>query len=407
MDAAIEITPEKAWQAAIANLQKDMSRAAFETWVKPTHLEDFKDNTFVIGCMNTYGRDWLTDRLTSTLERFLSGVMNQDIKVCFMVCDPMCDLDNPDDEDDLELLDTETNQVELDILYGSIRDYFLEPGRVVRLPVYYLRWLPYVQAQVIFLVMALWQEYYLASGGKTQKGNHKVSVRAEQVCQWAGISRAQFFRLLQPGSSLGWFARKSETDHEVDKRTGRAKKSSNKYILFDTPLTPGDAEDLKSFLLAHGIQESPVTALQAALAADPKQILSYPVRQSPDNFENNLPRHLTVQEIVRDLVGCRLTADLVTLADQLADRLLAQGEFILVSWYFLKNWLPALGPDAAMFILVLRNLCYFNDETGELRDEVWIEGGYEAIAQRLGIKNPRVVANWLPARSSMGNEKTN
>jgi hypothetical protein len=374
MDAAKEFTPEKAWQAAVANLQMDMSRASFETWVKPTHLEDFNDGTFVIGCMNSYGRDWLADRLTSTLERFLSGVMNRGIKVCFMVCDPMCDLDNPDDGDDPESSETESNPVELDILYSSIRDYFLEPGRVVRLPVYYLRWLPYVQAQVIFLVMALWQEYYLASGGKTQKGNNKVSVRAEQVCQWAGISRAQFFRLLQPGSSLGWFARKSETDHEVDKRTGRAKKSSNKYILFDTPLTPGDAEDLKSFLLAHGIQDSPVTALQAALAADPKQILNYPVRlpSASDNFENMLPRHLTVQEVVRDLVGRRLIGELVTLTDQLADRLLAQGEFILVSWYFLKNWLPTLGSDAAMFVLVLRNLCYFNDETGELRDEVWM-----------------------------------
>jgi hypothetical protein len=75
--------------------------------------------------------------------------------------------------------------------------------------------------------MALWQEYYLASGGKAQKGNNKVSVRAEQVCQWAGISRAQFFPLLQPISALYWFARKNETDHEVDRCTGRAKKSSN------------------------------------------------------------------------------------------------------------------------------------------------------------------------------------
>ena len=77
MDAATEFTPEKAWQAAIANLQMDMSRAAFETWVKPAHLEDFKDNTFLIGCMNTYGRDWLTDRLTTTLQRFLTGVLKQ------------------------------------------------------------------------------------------------------------------------------------------------------------------------------------------------------------------------------------------------------------------------------------------------------------------------------------------
>jgi hypothetical protein len=118
-----------------------------------------------------------------------------------------------------------------------------------------------------------------------------------------------------------------------------------------------------------------------------------------------LPRHLTIQEVIRDLIGHRLTVDLITLIEQLADRLLAQGEFILVSWYFLKNWLPVLGPDAAMFILALRNLCYFNDETGELRDEVWIEGGYEAIAQRLGIKNPRTVANWLPAKIAHGKRK--
>jgi hypothetical protein len=405
MVAAIEFTPERAWQAAIDNLQMEMSRGTFETWVKPVRLEDFKEDTFVIGCMNSYGRDWLADRLTTTLVRFLSGVMNRDIKIRFIVHHQESDPDNSDDEDGLDALDNFNDPVELNISCSSIRNSLLEPGRVVRLPVYFLRWLPYVHSQVIFVVMALWQEYYLASGGKTQKGIHKVSVRAEQVCQWAGISRAQFFRLLQPGSALYWFARKSETDHEVDKRTGRAKKSSNKYALFDAPLTPGDAEDLKSFLLDHGIRESPATALQAAVTADPKQILSYPVRPPPDNFEKLQPRYLTVQEVVRDLVGRRLTAELVTLADQLSDRILRRGEFILVSWYFLKNWLPALGPDAAMFILALRNLCYFNDETGELRDEVWIEGGYKAIAQRLGIKNPRTVATWLPAKIERGKRK--
>ena len=145
MDAATEITPEKAWQAAIANLQMDMSRAAFETWVKPTHLEDFKDNTFVIGCINAYGRDWLTDRLTTTLQRFLTGVLNREAKVRFVVCDQ-----EVDDEDDLaqeenqEQENNEENPIELDIHYSSIRNILLEPGRVVRLPVYNLRWLPYV-----------------------------------------------------------------------------------------------------------------------------------------------------------------------------------------------------------------------------------------------------------------------
>ena len=406
MNAVVEFSPEKAWQAAVANLELDMSRATFSTWVKPTHLVEFSDDTFVIGCINAYGRDWLTDRLTTTLQRFLTGVLNREAKVRFVVCEQ-----EVDDEDDLaqeenqDQEDDEENPIELDIHYSSIRNILLEPGRVVRLPVYNLRWLPYVGSQVIFLVMALWQEYYLASGGKGRKGSCKVSVRAERICQWAGISRAQFFRLLQPGSSLGWFTRKIDTDHEVDKRSGRAKKSSNKYELFESPLTPGDAEDLKTFLLAHGIQDSPLSALQLAISTNPKEIFQYPVRQPPEDFSKMIPRHQTVQDVIRELVGHRLDGELGNLADQLADRLVTQGDFILVSWYFLKHWLPVLGADAAMFVLVLRNLCYFNDETGEVRDEVWMDGGYEAIANRLGINNPRVVANWLPVRIDRGKRK--
>ena len=406
MNAVVEFSPEKAWQVAVANLEFDMSRATFSTWVKPTHLMEFSDDTFVIGCINAYGRDWLTDRLTTTLQRFLTGVLNREAKVRFVVCDQ--EVDNEEDlaqEENQDREDDEEKPLELEIHYSSIRNILLEPGRVVRLPVYNLRWLPYVGSQVIFLVMALWQEYYLASGGKGRKGRCKVSVRAERICQWAGISRAQFFRLLQPGSSLGWFTRKIDTDHEVDKRSGRAKKSSNKYELFESPLTPGDAEDLKTFLLAHGIQDSPLSALQLAISTNPKEIFQYPVRQPSEDFSKMTPRHQTVQDVIRELVGHRLDGELGNLADQLADRLVTQGDFILVTWYFLKHWLPELGADAAMFVLILRNLCYFNDQTGEIRDEVWMDGGYEAIANRLGINNPRVVANWLPVRIERGKRK--
>jgi len=406
MNAVVEFSPEKAWQAAVANLESDMSRATFSTWVKPTHLVEFSDDTFVIGCINAYGRDWLSDRLTTTLQRFLTGVLNREAKVRFVVCEQKVDdEDNLAQEENQDQEDDEENPIDLDIHYSSIRNILLEPGRVVRLPVYNLRWLSYVGSQVIFLVMALWQEYYLASGGKGRKGSCKVSVRAERICQWAGISRAQFFRLLQPGSSLGWFTRKIDTDHEVDKRSGRAKKSSNKYELFESPLTPGDAEDLKTFLLSHGIQDSPQSALQLAINANPKEILHFPVRLPPEDFSKMIPRHLTVQDVIRELVGHRLDGELGNLADQLADRLVTQGDFILVTWYFLKHWLPVLGADAAMFVLVLRDLCYFNDETGEIRDEVWMDGGYEAIANRLGINNPRVVANWLPVRIGRGKRK--
>jgi hypothetical protein len=211
--------------------------------------------------------------------------------------------------------------------------------------------------------------------------------------------------LIQPGSAIEWFLKKSETDHERDRRTGRTKKSSNRYTLFETPLTPGDAEDLSAYLCHQGIQEAPVQALQRAIAAEPMSIFRYPVHLPPEGFQKSQSQYLTVQEIVRKLIGHRLDATLMALTDRLADRLLGRGEFILVSWYFLNHWLPLLGPDAAMFVLILRSLCYFNEDTGEIRDAVWIDGGYEAIAQRLGIQSPRTVANWFPARIERGKRK--
>ncbi|MBI9050045.1 MAG: hypothetical protein JEZ00_11535 [Anaerolineaceae bacterium] len=402
MKVANEFSPEKTWQAALDKLERDLSKADFNTWVKPTQLISSRENTFVIGCTNEYGREWLESHIVTTLQQSLSNLMEREILVRFIV--PSQEIrEKTQVSDDKPIMNvTDDDLLDLDVHYASIRNALLEPGRVVRLPVYMLRWLPYVGSQIVFVVMALWQEYYLASSGKTIKGRHKVSARAENICQWAGISRAQFFRLLQSGSGLHSFVRKIETDHELDRYSGRTKKSSNKYELFDSPLTPGDAEDLKTYLLDHGIKESPEAALQLAISANPKEILQYPIREPPDDFDKKFSHHLSVKGVVKELLGYRLTLEQSDLTDQLTARLLSEGDFIPVSWYFLKNWLPVLGADAAMFILVLRNLCYFNDKTGEIRDEVWMDGGYEAIAKRLGINNPRVVANWLPARIERG-----
>ena len=291
-------------------------------------------------------------------------------------------------------------------IYASFRDAILEPDRIVKMPVYFLRWLPYVGARTIFEVVGLWQEYYLSSHGKQPRGNEKVATRVERVGQWAGVSRAQLFRDLTLGEPLYWFMNKIETDHEVDRATGRSKKSANKYLLYGIPLTPGDAEDLLAFLLKEGIQQDAVHALQKAVAAQPSEILQYPFRRPPVSFSQMVPHRITVQDVVREAVGKKLDPQLSDLADQFADRLLAPTDFIMIRWYFLQHWLPKLGHNAAMFILLLRNLCYFNDETGEIREDVWIPDGYETLAARLGLDNPRQVAQWLPPALPRGGQKT-
>ncbi len=66
----------QAWQATLGQLQMDMPKATFDTWVRDTTFIKHQDNTLTIGVGNAYARDWLESRLTSTGERLISGIMD-------------------------------------------------------------------------------------------------------------------------------------------------------------------------------------------------------------------------------------------------------------------------------------------------------------------------------------------
>jgi chromosomal replication initiator protein len=76
---------EQAWQATVGQLQLEMPKPAFDTWVCNTGFISYEDGAFIIGVPNAYGRDWLESRLTSTVKRLLSGIMNRTVSVRFVV----------------------------------------------------------------------------------------------------------------------------------------------------------------------------------------------------------------------------------------------------------------------------------------------------------------------------------
>jgi hypothetical protein len=77
------MTAEQAWQAARGQLQAEVDRVAFETWVRDVEFISFEDGTITLGVANEYARDWLEDRLTSIAERVLTGIIGQRVKVQF------------------------------------------------------------------------------------------------------------------------------------------------------------------------------------------------------------------------------------------------------------------------------------------------------------------------------------
>lgn len=76
---------QQAWQNLIGQLQMEMSKAAFDTWVRSAELVKYEENEFTIGVQNAYARDWLDSRLSSTITRYLTGLMNEKISVNFIV----------------------------------------------------------------------------------------------------------------------------------------------------------------------------------------------------------------------------------------------------------------------------------------------------------------------------------
>ena len=79
---------EQAWQAAVGQLQMELSKATFDTWVRDAHFASYAEGTFTISVLNGYARDWLEDRLASTARRILTGVWGSPVEVRFVVGRP-------------------------------------------------------------------------------------------------------------------------------------------------------------------------------------------------------------------------------------------------------------------------------------------------------------------------------
>jgi chromosomal replication initiator protein len=76
---------ERAWQIVLGQLQMEMPKASYDTWVRDTHPMGYENGVLTVGVSNTYARDWLESRISSTVSRSLIGIMNCNVAVNFIV----------------------------------------------------------------------------------------------------------------------------------------------------------------------------------------------------------------------------------------------------------------------------------------------------------------------------------
>jgi len=76
---------DQAWASVLSQLQSDMPKASFETWLGEARPLSYENGALTVGVPNAYARDWLESRLASTISRLLVGIMSSNVAVNFVV----------------------------------------------------------------------------------------------------------------------------------------------------------------------------------------------------------------------------------------------------------------------------------------------------------------------------------
>ena len=88
--------PDRLWDAALGELQLQVARPAFETWLKDTQGLAYADGVFSVGAPNAFISEMLEQRMYPLIERALERVCGEAVSVQFRVAIPGGDAVQPD-----------------------------------------------------------------------------------------------------------------------------------------------------------------------------------------------------------------------------------------------------------------------------------------------------------------------
>jgi hypothetical protein len=395
------INPERAWHMTLDQLHLDMPKAAFETWVSNTHFVAFEEGVFTVGTPSAYCREWLVSRLTSTATRMLTGILNQHVEVQFVVSEEIIETEADDLITDENSVPDEVPAVlTLQAEYQSIYDEIVHPEQVIVVPGYFIRYVPLLGLELAWLYIGFRQAAYEA--GAARQPGKKFGAPAKKVARYSGMSLRTFRRYsAKPDTWLRLRGLVTPVDdkprwqHGNDNHPHRAPRFYR--VALTLPLTPSDELSLRAWLykqLAQG--KNPLTVIQAALETPMNELI--PWEENTTSLRDASIELHSVQDVLGAVCGLIPENDRTQfqeLADQLAQHLMPPKDLIFFTHYFVNRWLPKLGHGQGWFVVLLRDRCYLNHRTGEIRDEVHTDRGYAEIAGWLGLKRAKTIWEWL------------
>ncbi|MCE1255311.1 MAG: hypothetical protein LWX83_17405, partial [Anaerolineae bacterium] len=396
------------WDNCLMLLEQSGNNNGASRLLKNTRLLRFspEDKTFIIRTPDPASAEWLADRAAPQLTRYLCGLTNDwDVQVAFVPEEPEALLNPPGKATpELKPSGIPGETLRLVWVHKSAREIVLQPERVLSLPRYLLRWLPYASPAAILLWIALYQIHYLKTGGKRgTERERSIDTGYEEMARWSGLSLITVKRLFKDHQKIDWFLERGPNRY-VTRPDGSVRPQLN--IRMRAPgLTPGDSADLSRWLVEHDFIQDPEACLKLALSLHPREILVYPLRLPAAGDQAVNGPAPDVAEVLAGLLGKALNPPLLILAESLATHLGLSGggdRFLTVSWYFMQKNVALLGDSLAVFILFCRSLIYHHAASGVTRNDFWLSGGAESIAALAGVKRDRVMDWFKPGQAGGG-----
>lgn len=265
----------EAWQMVLNQLQMEMSRTLFDTWVQPLHPLGFKEGVFTLGAFNPYARDWVDNRLRSRITRLLEGVFGEAIDLRVVVSNgfssqPAAESEQDETEQESEsetaISDTLPEDIEpgkktkkvaakpaqpsprkvmLQRAYGSKRAAVIQPERGMFVTLYFLQqWQPIIGHSAVAIILASRSMCYW--NPLTGELRNEVETEMAELAKRAAVSVRTVKDVLNQELVKQYFLRYRV--RRVMTPNGIRTAGIILQVRMDDPLTPQDQQE-------HGLQE--------------------------------------------------------------------------------------------------------------------------------------------------------
>ena len=386
------MNPQQIWESVLAQLQQEMPRASFETWVCDTEALSLEQELLTISARNVYARDWLNSRLTNRVQCFLQELLQKSITVSFVAADAE------------EKFESEEEAPETEITIEPVQwlDYerIVQPHKQVVVKGYLRRLAMEIGPKAIWLYIGFHQAAW-----KAHAQGRESALHSREVIRFSGLSEGAFWRLMKDPDTqshlTGLVQRMdaSETRRFRRGRDGRPHRAPIRYQVSMTPrLTRADAATLHVRLRAWLAQGASLShALQDLLNVEPVQKLLEPVPEPPFLEEVDTVMDMARLETGEKFSGENFSHEIERLAQELHRKIINHLGDIHLTHYFIEQVIPAhnLTPAQAWLVAVARDMAYINAHTGERRDRVTFQRGYLEMAELIGSPRYKTIQGWL------------